>query len=491
MTSLQDNPSNLTKSLSKNTKIIQEKLNNTAEFTTRNIQIEGHNYKIHYGALIYLDGIVNTQTIRESIIQPLAKVKRIPKEVFIKTLACQYITAESAEEISGIDQVVDEIVKGKTLLIVDGFEVGIIVDTSDWKARTVEKSFRQRSPSGPQIGLNEMFKTNLNIIRSYIKSPELVVEMKKIGRYVQEDVAIVYLKSKVDQLCLEEVREKIDSIDVEYALEGRIIDDALEGNRPTLFPLTKTEEMPDVIATALYEGRIAIFIDGTPEATVVPALFVQFMQVPNSYYEKTGRFADKPLFFISFFLSFLLPGVYMALQKYHTDWFPKKAVKIFFEDLVGFTPFWDMIFLIFILYLISMAAFRISGDMIIVASLLGTTVISSTVVQSKMIHPMSIVVVGTAVLISLLFMFGGMGAPLLPLRIIFLIIGDWFGFTGMGIGLVILIIYMSRLRSLGVPYLAPIIPFHPKEFKDVIFRGKLKNLLNSVHRYPHDKKQKK
>ncbi|MGG1677729.1 spore germination protein [Neobacillus sp. NRS-1170] len=33
------------------------------------------------------------------------------------------------------------------------------------------------------------------------------------------------------------------------------------------------------------------------------------------------------------------------------------------------------------------------------------------------------------------------------------------------------IIYAASLKSLGVPYLAPLIPFHPNEWKDTLYRG--------------------
>ncbi|PFH87809.1 spore germination protein [Bacillus sp. AFS088145] len=59
----------------------------------------------------------------------------------------------------------------------------------------------------------------------------------------------------------------------------------------------------------------------------------------------------------------------------------------------------------------------------------------------------------------------------------------------MGIGFLLLILYMALLRSVGVPYLAPIIPFRPQEFKDVFYRGDLKKLINSEHKYPHDDKE--
>ncbi|MBZ9535279.1 spore germination protein [Cytobacillus oceanisediminis] len=48
------------------------------------------------------------------------------------------------------------------------------------------------------------------------------------------------------------------------------------------------------------------------------------------------------------------------------------------------------------------------------------------------------------------------------------------------------IIYMVSIKSLGVPYLSPLIPFRIQELKDTIYRGDLQTLINSKHTYKDD-----
>lgn len=45
---------------------------------------------------------------------------------------------------------------------------------------------------------------------------------------------------------------------------------------------------------------------------------------------------------------------------------------------------------------------------------------------------------------------------------------------------------MVSLRSIGVPYLSPLIPFKIAELKDSLYRGNLEPLVNSKHNYPED-----
>ncbi|MBQ6446513.1 MAG: spore germination protein [Bacillus sp. (in: Bacteria)] len=67
-----------------------------------------------------------------------------------------------------------------------------------------------------------------------------------------------------------------------------------------------------------------------------------------------------------------------------------------------------------------------------------------------------------------------------------MIIANFFGFNGLIISATIQIIYMVSIKSLGVPYLSPLIPFRIQELKDTIYRGDLQTLINSKHTYKDD-----
>jgi len=403
------------------------------------------------------------------------------------SIAFHHIQSPSVEISQSLEVAVNGIVSGKTLIMLDGVKQVIIAETTQWQQRSVETSSRQRSPFGPMIGFSEQLKVNLNLIRSFVQSPNLVVESKQIGRFAKTDLAIVYLHDKVDKVSLEEVRTRIETLDVEYVLESRVVEEVLEGRKKSIFPLVFNTEMPDIAASALYEGRIAVIVNGTPIASIVPSLFVQFMQQPNEYYSKTGRLSNRLFLFLSYCISIFIPGVYVAIANFHDDWFPPKFAKKYFTHSETILPFFiEVVVLLIILYLLGIASYRIQTDLIIVASLVGTMVISTTAVDAQLVHPLSLIIVGISFLLSFLFVTGGMVNTTLSLRYGFLIIGSFFGLTAMGIGILLLIIYVARLRSVGVPYLAPIIPFRPHEFNDVFYRGDLKKLINSHHKYPHD-----
>ncbi|WP_129689529.1 spore germination protein [Gottfriedia acidiceleris] len=478
-----------TKGLNKNIKKIKEGLHDSPELYVRQIQLDANGDNI--GALLYIDGIVNTELIRESIIEPLHSIRIKDKDTFMNTLACYHIRSENVELITSISSSIEGILSGKTLVLIDGFESGILVDTAQWEQRSVEQSTRQRNIQGPLISFSEQLKVNLNLLHNIIQSPTFMVEKKKLGRIAKTDVAIVYLTDRVDQIALQEVHNRIDSLQVDYVLESRVIEIAIEGTQKTFFPLSFNTELPDAVASALYEGRIAIMVNGTPSATIVPNLFVQYFQQPSDYYVKQLKLSVRLITIISFLITILLPGFYLAFAKFHDNLVPKEIHKKFFVETVTVLPLWAEVFLlIFLLQILGIGSYKISREMILVVSLISTITIGTTAVDAKLVHPLSLIVAGLAYLTSTMLTIGTLPSSLQPIRYIFLFIGNFFGFTGLGIGLLIMIIHMSRLRSVGVPYLAPLIPFNFKEFKDVFYRGDLRKLINSPHKYPHDDKGK-
>ena len=77
----------------------------------------------------------------------------------------------------------------------------------------------------------------------------------------------------------------------------------------------------------------------------------------------------------------------------------------------------------------------------------------------------------------------GLQASFVTLRQLLMIVAYFWGFIGIGIGMVIIFIYMCNLKSMGVPYMSPLIPFRPKEMKDALLRGNLKKSINNKHDY--------
>lgn len=472
---------NLEKKLDDNIQHITNLFNQTSDLVVRKLKFGLE--KSENAAIIYIDGIIDSEIIQDFVIRPLINFTKTTEKNDLINLVSEVIESANVKMGTKFQEIEDAIVNGKTALLFEGHDTGIIVDTPMWNERSLEEAQGERVPQGPVIGLTEKLKTNINILRSIIKSPKLCVENKEIGLISKTQISVVYMNGIVDKGVLEKVQSRISNLSVKYILQARIIDEAIEGQK-SIFTLNKRTERPDVLASALYEGKVVVIVDGTPFAIITPSIFIDSFQTPDDYSFKAGRFTTRFIRFIGFFLSVYLPAIYVTSEKFHQDEYSKKVVKSLFFDGELLPSFWEMLFLMFLLKILMDASFRIPKSAIILISLVATIVIGETAVTAKIIHPASLITIGITFLASFLIVYRGLADAMGTLRFLFLLISVFFGFTGLIVGTTTLILYMTNLKSAGVPYLSPLIPFRYKELKDSLYRGDLQTLLNSKHSYP-------
>ncbi|MGE7608236.1 spore germination protein [Peribacillus frigoritolerans] len=475
---------NIEKSLEHNIQHIKILFHQTSDLVVRRLKCGME--KSEQAAIIYIENIIDSETIQNYVIKPLLTSTKTSEVKGITNLISEVIEAAYVKTGTQYQELTDAIVNGNTVILFEGNDTGVIVETAKWNERSIEESIGERSPKGPVIGLTEKLKTNINILRSIIKSPELCVENKELGLISKTQISIIYMNGIVDKGVLETVQSRLSSLSVKYILEARIIDEVIEGQK-SIFYLNKTTERPDVLASSIYEGKVGVIVDGTPSALITPSLFIDAFQTADDYYLKTGRYTTRFLRFMGFFLSVYLPAIYLTLEKFHQNELSKKVVKSLFFDGEIIPTFWEIMFLMFLVKILTDASFRIPKSAVILISLFGTLVIGELAVTAKILHPVSLIIVGLSFTSGFLVIYRGLADAMTILRFLFLLAANFFGFTGLIIGTTLLIIYMTNLKSAGVPYLSPLIPFRYKELKDTLYRGDLKTLLNSKHSYPDNK----
>src|SRR5439155_6503832 len=128
------------------------------------------------------------------------------------------------------------------------------------------------------------------------------------GRLSKTDVSIMYMNGIVTDQVLEEVRQRLGRIDIDAIFESGNIEELIQDETFTFFPTIYNTERPDSISSQILEGRVAIFVDGTPFVLTVPAIFTQFFQASEDYYQRAD-FATllRMLRFLCFFISLLAP----------------------------------------------------------------------------------------------------------------------------------------------------------------------------------------
>ncbi|MEK5645785.1 hypothetical protein BK138_35165 [Paenibacillus rhizosphaerae] len=119
------------------------------------------------------------------------------------------------------------------------------------------------------------------MIRRIIVTPNL-----KVGKLTQTEVVLAYIEGIASTSMLDEIRSRVEQIDLQGVLESGYIEESIEDTHFSPFPQMQSTERPDVVSAGLMEGRVAVLVNGSPINLIVPMTFWDGLQAPDDYYER-------------------------------------------------------------------------------------------------------------------------------------------------------------------------------------------------------------
>ncbi|QTL97929.1 spore germination protein [Iocasia frigidifontis] len=464
-------------SLDKNLVYIQSIFDKASDLVVKRFQI-GINHPINV-AIIYISGISEKKVINDNILKNLMVNSRKQNlKENITTTGIRNIILNTLLPVAGVtvkehsDELIQALLKGKTILLVDNLSEGFSLSTKNEDSRGQEPE-TETVVRGPKEGFTEDYNTNISLIRRRIKTPDLKFEDFVVGRVSKTDVVIAYLQGVVEQSLVEEVRERIRRIDIDIINESANIEQLIEDDPYSPFPQINNTERPDGVASALNEGRIAIIIDGTPFVLLLPSVFIHFLQSVGDYYERfLFSNAIRLLRLLAFFTALLAPSVYVAITTYHQEMIPTPLLISIVASRTG-VPFPSV--LEALLMEISFEALREAGLRLPrpvgqAVSIVGALVIGEAAVQAGLVSRAMVIVVALTGIASFIIPAYNMGISIRLLRFPIMFLAGSFGMFGITFAFLALLIHLSSLRSFGIPYLSPITPINLSGLKDSIFK---------------------
>ncbi|TMU88361.1 spore germination protein [Bacillus sp. BHET2] len=384
------------------------------------------------------------------------------------------------EEIDCFDQLIQSILSGETAILIEGVMKGFILKTSSQKVRDVSESTSEQVVRGPKEAFTETLQTNTALIRRKIKDANLWSITRQVGQSTQTDVSVLYINGVADEKIVKEVLQRIDRIDIDGILEGNYIEELIEDPTYSPFPTVYNTERPDGIAAGLLEGRIAILVDGTPFALLVPALFVQFFQSAEDYYQRWDIASlIRILRVFSLFMSLLGPSLYIALSTFHQEMMPTNLLISLAAQRQGvpFPALFEAVLMEITLEILREAGIRLPKTIGQTVSIVGALVIGQAAVEAGFVSPAMVIVVSFTAISNFVLPSYNIAISIRILRFLFMILAATLGLYGMALGLFALSIHLCGLRSFGVPYMSPIAPYVKQDQKDTLLRLPRKHLV--------------
>jgi len=430
-------------------------------------------------AVLYMEGMADSQTLLEAVLIPLSSGigdKRIPDDsgdAELERLASEVLRAGDLALVDDFDVMLDRLLAGQAIVLAEGSSRGIRVNVAGMEERSVSEPLTQTVVRGPLEAFTENMQTNVALIRRRIRSPHLWIEAREIGKVTKTAVSILYLSNIAGASLVEEVRRRLDAIDIDGILESGYIEEFIQEKTFTPFPTVYNSERPDSVAAGLLEGRVAVLVNGTPFVLLVPGLFVHFFQSAEDYAQRSDiSTLIRLLRYLSFLIALFAPSMYIAVTTFHQELLPTSLLINLASQREGvpFPAFIEALLMEITYEILREAGIRMPRTVGQAVSIVGTLVIGQAAVQAGIISAVMVIIVSITAISSYVMPAGSMSISVRMLRFAFMALAASFGLFGILLGLFGLSFHLCKLSSFGVPYMTPLAPFFAADQKDTLFR---------------------
>jgi len=447
---------------------IKEEFGNSTDISFREFGFCRQN-----GVCAYIDGLADNHMISEFFLEMVTEDVKEEKADSFQCMAEKATGLGNIGIIVNWNEVFDGLLSGNTIIFLNGYNKAINVETKGWEKRAITEPSTQLSIRGPKDSFTETLRTNSASIRRRIKSPNLWLESMKIGTVSQTDVSIMYIKGIANDKIVAEIKERLQRINMDSILGSGYIEQLIEDQTWTTFPTTFHSERPDVVASHILEGRIAILVDGTPFVLTAPAIFIQFFQAPDDYYSRfdisTGI---RLLRILAFFIALIGPSVYISATTFHQEMIPTPmAIAIAAQrENVPFPAFVEALIMEVTFEVLREAGLRLPRAVGQAVSIVGALVIGQAAVQAGIVSPVMVIVVSVTAIANFSTPVFAMAIAARLIRFVLMGLATILGFYGIMLGLMFMSIHLCSLRSFGIPYMMPLAPFNIENQQDVFVR---------------------
>lgn len=422
--------------------------------------------------LFYSDGLVSSIVLNEHIMQPLLECEVKKGKDSIEELQNHVINVSETKVTSKLKDIVQAVSYGDTALLIDGQDNAVIMSSKAFFMRGVEEPDNEKYVSGPREGFTEVLLANLSLIKRRLRTDNLKMKYYSFGERTHTQACICYIDGIADKEILKELYNRLDKINIDSVLDVNYLAEQIRDMPYSLFRQTGITEKPDAVVGKLLEGRIALFIDGSPVVMTVPYLFIENFQVGDDYY--TNYFYASVSRFIraiAYFLTILTPALYLAVAAFHKEMFPTIFLVNVSTDRSGvpFPVIIEMITMFIVFDILREAGVRMPSGIGTALSIVGALVIGQAAVDAKLLDAPVIIIVAFSSITGLLN--PRMGAAITIVRMFFLIAAGILGLYGFILALAILVIHLYNLTSLGVWQLKTYESVNYQNIKDIFIRG--------------------
>lgn len=140
-------------------------------------------------------------TVLERAISAWLPIPSLEDVGTLQAFADRYVSVCDAAVETDRLKAVTAVFAGKTLLVIDGFSGGVVLDAKQFPLRSVEEPDTSKVLRGSHDGFGESVMKNAALLRRRIRDSQLTLESLQVGTRSRTDVVLCYMENRVDRSC--------------------------------------------------------------------------------------------------------------------------------------------------------------------------------------------------------------------------------------------------------------------------------------------------
>ena len=431
----------------------------------------------HKACFYFIDGFVKDE-LMEKLIEFFYSItpEDLPEDsAGLSRDAMPYVEVEL---LDGREEIEANILSGVLCLFIDGYDKCFAIDCRTYPMRSVAEPEKDKVLRGSKDGFVETVVFNTALIRRRIRDPHLVMEMQQAGSCSKTDIVLCYMEDRVDRAFLEEIRNRIQNLQVEALTMNQesLVECLYRRKWFNPFPKVKYTERPDATAASVLEGKIAILVDNSPAAIILPVSIFDIVEEADDFYFPpiTGTYLRLNRLFIAILTLLLTPGWILLMQ--NPEWIPPAVDFIKVEGDIHIPLLFQLLILELGIDGLKLAAINTPNMLTTPLSVIAAIVMGEFAVKSGWFNSETMLYMAFVAVANYTQASYELGYALKFMRIILLVLTAAFNLYGFAAGILLTLLAISCNRTIsGKSYLYPLIPFNGKQLARRIFRKRIKS----------------